>query len=58
MPCYFSEGPAKRVANVAKGGQGQNRDVTFEIDFAPEQWPNYNVMYRDVHHRLAKGYYP
>ena len=55
MPCYFSEGPAKRVANVAKGGQGQNRDVTFEIDFAPEQWPNYNVMYRDVHHRLAKG---
>ena len=27
-------------------------------DFEPDEWPNYNVMYRDVHHRLAKGYYP
>lgn len=32
--------------------------ATDECDFAPDQWPNYNVMYRDVHHRLAKGYYP
>ena len=32
--------------------------ATDDIDFDPDQWPNYNVIYRDVHHRLAKGYYP